>query len=96
MRERHPLPAAAAVLLFALGAAAPARAQTSGDDSPAPFGTYEPNTGFKVASTDKGELSLRIYTYIRYLNQTGLDDTYTDSFGKRAPSTSGRTSSSRR
>lgn len=44
-------------------------------------GSYEPYSGFKVASSDKGVLWLRLFTYIRYLNQKGLDPTYTDSFG---------------
>jgi hypothetical protein len=55
---------------FALGARAPKQ-----------WGTYTPGGGFKVASTDHGELSLRLYAYVRYLNQKGLDPEYTDSFG---------------
>ncbi len=51
-------------------------------DSTGTYGSYIPNAGFKVASTDKGDLSIRVYTYVRYLNQNGLDATYTDSFGK--------------
>lgn len=43
--------------------------------------TYTPNLGFKVADTEKGDLNIKIFTYIRYLNQTGLDETFTDSFG---------------
>ncbi len=43
--------------------------------------TYTPNLGFKVADTDKGDLNIKIFTYVRYLNQTGLDETFTDSFG---------------
>lgn len=46
------------------------------------FGSYTPNAGFRLATTDKGVLNFRIYTYIRYLNQLGLDSTYTDSFGE--------------
>jgi hypothetical protein len=46
------------------------------------FGTYTPNQGFKVASTDMGDLNIRIYTYVRYLNQKGLDATSTNSFGE--------------
>jgi len=65
-----------------LGAAGAGAQGTGGAAAPADtFGTYEPNSGFKVARTDKGDLSLRIYTYVRYLNQQGLDETYTDSFG---------------
>ena len=45
------------------------------------WGTYTPNQGFTLASTEHGDLSLSIYTYVRYLNQLGLDSTYTDAFG---------------
>ena len=45
------------------------------------WGTYNPGTGFKVANTDKGDLNITIYGYVRYLNQLGLDSTYTDAFG---------------
>ncbi len=47
----------------------------------AKFGTYSPNAGFRLATTDKGVLNFRIYTYLRYLNQGGLEDYYVDSFG---------------
>lgn len=45
------------------------------------WGAYTPNLGFKVANTDKGDMSISIYTYVRYLNQKHLDSTYTDAFG---------------
>jgi len=45
------------------------------------WGTYTPNQGFTLASTELGDLSLSIYTYVRYLNQLGLDATYTDVSG---------------
>ena len=45
------------------------------------FGTYTPGRGLKVADTEKGDLNIRLYTYVRYLNQRALDATYTDSFG---------------
>jgi hypothetical protein len=45
------------------------------------WGSYTPNQGFTLASTDYGDLSLSIYTYVRYLNQLGLDATYSDAFG---------------
>jgi hypothetical protein len=44
--------------------------------------TYTPHVGFKVADTEKGDLNIKIFTYIRYLNQTGLDSSFTDSFGQ--------------
>jgi hypothetical protein len=45
------------------------------------FGSYTPNLGYKVADTEYGDLNISIYTYVRYLNQLGLDPTYTDAFG---------------
>jgi len=48
---------------------------------PEQFGTYTPGSGFRVANTKDGTLNIRLWSYIRYLNQTGLDETFTDSFG---------------
>lgn len=44
-------------------------------------GSYTPNLGYKVANTEYGDLNVSIYTYVRYLNQLGLDANYTDAFG---------------
>ena len=44
-------------------------------------GRYTPNLGFKVVNTEYGDMNISIYTYVRYLNQLGLDSTYTDAFG---------------
>ena len=44
-------------------------------------GKYTPNLGFKVVNTEYGDMNVSIYTYVRYLNQLGLDPTYTDAFG---------------
>jgi len=52
-----------------------------GQEVPNKWGRYTPNLGFKVADTDYGDLSISIYSYARYLNQLGLDPTYTDAFG---------------
>jgi len=41
-----------------------------------------PNRGFRIYEGEKGEVYVRLFTYLRYLNQKGLDPTYTDSFGK--------------
>jgi hypothetical protein len=46
------------------------------------FGSYQPNVGFKLVNTDYGDVNFKVFTYVRYLNQKGLDSTYTDSFGK--------------
>lgn len=45
-------------------------------------GVFEPGKGFVVARDEWGELDISAFTYARYLNQKGLDDTYTDSFGR--------------
>ena len=54
----------------------------SSNQEPYKWGAYTPNLGYKVANTDHGDLSVSIYTYARYLNQLGLDPSYTDAFGK--------------
>ena len=48
---------------------------------PYKWGKYTPNAGYKVANTELGDMSISIYSYGRYLNQLGLDSTYTDAFG---------------
>ena len=45
------------------------------------IGRYTPLVGLTVADTDHGTLTIRLFTYLRYLNQSGTDSTYTDSFG---------------
>lgn len=50
-------------------------------DEPSKWGTYTPNFGLKVANTEYGDMSISLYTYGRYLNQLGLNATYTDAFG---------------
>jgi hypothetical protein len=42
---------------------------------------YIPNAGFLLVEGDKGEMYVRLFSYVRYLNQKGLDPSYTDSFG---------------
>ena len=44
------------------------------------FGRYVPGVGFKVADTESGDLNVRTFTYLRYLNQLGVDPTYTNAF----------------
>jgi hypothetical protein len=44
---------------------------------------YVPNAGFRIVSGDMGEVYLRLFSYVRYLNQKGLDATYVDAFGNR-------------
>jgi hypothetical protein len=45
------------------------------------FLEYLPSVGFRVYESDKGQIYVRVYSYLRYLNQNGLDPTYVDSFG---------------
>ena len=40
-----------------------------------------PNVGFLLVDGDKGQVYVRLFTYVRYLNQKGLDPSYEDSFG---------------
>jgi hypothetical protein len=40
-----------------------------------------PNIGFLLVDGDKGEMYVRLFSYVRYLNQKGLDPSYSDSFG---------------
>jgi hypothetical protein len=49
------------------------------------WGKYTPNLGFKVANTEHGDLSISIYTYVRYLNQNALSPTYINGFGQVVP-----------
>ena len=60
----------------------PREASTASQKEPNKWGTYTPNFGFKVADTEHGDLSISIYSYARYLNQLGLNATYTDAFDK--------------
>jgi hypothetical protein len=49
------------------------------------WGKYTPNLGFKVANTERGDLSISIYTYARYLNQLALAKNYINGFGQVVP-----------
>jgi hypothetical protein len=62
-------------------AAAVSIAQEEKPEENKKWGTYTPNLGFKVVNTERGDLSISIYTYTRYLNQRLLDATYTNAFG---------------
>jgi len=42
---------------------------------------YIPNAGFLLYEGEKGEIFMRLFSYARYLNQKGLDPTWTDAFG---------------
>jgi hypothetical protein len=57
-------------------------AATPPAEAPEQFGTYSYPRGFTLVSTDVGDLRLGITAYMRYLNQLGLEKTYTDAFGR--------------
>lgn len=63
-------------------AAAP---QTISSEAAAPAASngpeYIPNIGFKLYESDMAQIYMRLFSYARYLNQKGLDATYTDFFG---------------
>jgi hypothetical protein len=42
---------------------------------------YVPNAGFLLFDGDKGQIYFRLFSYVRYLNQRNIDETYTDGFG---------------
>lgn len=46
------------------------------------FGTYQPGRGFGLARNEYGEVNFSLFTYVRYLNQDGLNGTYTDRSGQ--------------
>ena len=53
------------------------------ETEPEYFGQFQVGgKGFKVADTPYGDLNVSLFTYARYLNQDGLDDTYTDAFDR--------------
>src|SRR5436190_5659014 len=52
------------------------------DDDSTKYVPYRMMFGHRVAKSKFGELNIRPYTYLRYLNQKALDITYKDGFGK--------------
>jgi hypothetical protein len=46
------------------------------------WGAYDAGDGFVLVRGRLGEIDARLIAYARYLNQTKLDSTYTDSFGR--------------
>jgi len=60
------------------GTAAAAQAPATTKKAP----RYVPNGGFLIVEDELGEVYVRLFSYARYLNQLGLDETYTDAFGK--------------
>lgn len=54
---------------------------TAGPEAEKYYGDFTPGGGFRVANTRYGALSLSAFAYLRYLNQSGLDDSYVDGNG---------------
>jgi len=83
-----PAPAPAAVVAPAAVAATPppsppsAEAPAAVPARPDKWGAFEPGRGFVLARTDLGEVDFSVFSYVRYLNQKGLDGTFTDYFGR--------------
>jgi hypothetical protein len=63
------------------GSEAANKAKSQDDDGNKFDGRYTPNLGFRLANTEYGDLNVSIYTYVRYLNQLGLNSSYVDAFG---------------
>jgi hypothetical protein len=49
---------------------------------PAKWGGFEPGKGVILMRSDAGEVDLGLVSYLRYLNQHGMDKTYTSAFGQ--------------
>ena len=83
-----PAPGEPAVVSPAAVAATPASSLPSAEapaavpTKPDKWGAFEPGKGFVLARTDRGEVDFGVFSYVRYLNQKGLDETFTDSFGR--------------
>ncbi len=55
------------------------------EEDPDLFGDFTPGRGYTVGRSSYGELELSLFTYVRYLNQKGLDSSYIDHFGDAQP-----------
>ncbi len=56
---------------------------TNPDDDTTKYVPYRIMQGHRVANSKFGELNIRPYTYLRYLNQLNIDKNYTDGFGNK-------------
>ena len=82
---------AAAAVAAPTPASAPAAAEAVAAGQPPPgspeddehyWGRYEGGKGIVLARSDSAEVDFSVFTYVRYLNQTALEDTYTDAFDR--------------
>ena len=49
---------------------------------PAKWGGFEPGKGLVIMRSDMGEVDVGLVSYLRYLNQHGMDETYISAFGE--------------
>jgi hypothetical protein len=61
---------------FVAGQAAPGAVQIT-QKTP----EHVPNAGFLLYDGENGQIYFRLFSYVRYLNQLGIDSEYTDAFG---------------
>ena len=85
-----PAPASPAPDPIAIAEAQPVPPRAKSDDENLPealrgWGSYDAGDGFVLVRGKSGEIDARLIAYMRYLNQTGLDSQYTDSFGRTFP-----------
>jgi hypothetical protein len=52
------------------------------EETESSWGRYEGGKGVVLVRTEDAEVSFSAFTYVRYLNQLALDDSYTDAFGR--------------
>jgi hypothetical protein len=57
-------------------------AQVAASPPPVKWGGFEPGKGVILMRSDVGEVDLGLVSYLRYLNQHGMDKTYTSAFGQ--------------
>jgi hypothetical protein len=70
------------VLVLSLSMMTHAQEKPANLDDTTTYDLYRMMFGHRVAKSKYGELNIRPYTYFRYLNQSGIDPSYVDGFGK--------------
>jgi hypothetical protein len=60
----------------------PAPPRSEAPPKGAKWGGFEPGKGVVLMRSDAGEVNLGLVSYLRYLNQHGIDKTYTNGFGQ--------------
>ena len=68
---------------FFVGVQTPAAGEAAPTKEKSP--QYVPNAGFLLYEGENGQIYVRLFSYVRYLNQLSLDPEYTDSFGTVRP-----------